>query len=135
MAVILDLAVQGAQMLLVLLLAPLLTGFVRKVKARLLRRQGPPLLQPYRDLIRLLRKEVVLAENASWLFRVDPLSRLRRDLGRGRAGADLRDGPAFQLVRRPDRHHRAARQRALLPGARRAWTSAPASAASARAAR
>ena len=72
MALILDLAVQGAQMLLVLLLAPLLTGFVRKVKARLLRRQGPPLIQPYRDLLRLLRKEVVLADNASWLFRVDP---------------------------------------------------------------
>jgi formate hydrogenlyase subunit 4 len=59
-------------MLLVLLLAPLLTGLVRKVKAHLLRRQGPPLIQPYRDLIRLLRKEVVLAENASWLFRVIP---------------------------------------------------------------
>ncbi len=72
MAVIIDLAVQGAQMLLVLLLAPLLTGLVRKVKARLLRRRGPPLLQPYRDLLRLLRKEVVLAENASWLFRVIP---------------------------------------------------------------
>lgn len=72
MAVILDLAVQGAQMLVVLLLAPLLTGLVRKVKARLLRRRGPPLLQPYRDLARLLRKEVVLAENASWLFRVIP---------------------------------------------------------------
>ncbi len=72
MAVILDLAVQGAQMLVVLLLAPLLTGVVRKVKARLLRRRGPPLLQPYRDLARLLRKEVVLAENASWLFRVIP---------------------------------------------------------------
>ena len=72
MAVIVDLVVQGAQMLLVLLLAPLLTGFVRKVKARLLRRRGPPLLQPYRDLLRLLRKEVVLAENASWLFRVAP---------------------------------------------------------------
>jgi len=67
-----DLAFQGGQMLLVLLLAPLLTGFVRKVKARLLRRQGPPLLQPYRDLIRLSRKEVVLADNASWLFRVIP---------------------------------------------------------------
>ena len=62
MALILDLVVQGAQMLLVLLLAPLLTGFVRKVKARLLRRQGPPLIQPYRDLVRLMRKEVVLAE-------------------------------------------------------------------------
>jgi formate hydrogenlyase subunit 4 len=67
-----DLILQGAEMLLVLLLAPLLTGFVRKVKARLLRRQGPPLLQPYRDLARLLRKEVVLAHNASWLFRVIP---------------------------------------------------------------
>jgi len=72
MAVIPDLVVQGGQMFLVLLLAPLLTGFVRKVKARLLRRQGPPLLLPYRDLFRLLHKEVVLAENASWLFRVAP---------------------------------------------------------------
>jgi formate hydrogenlyase subunit 4 len=72
MALIRDLAVQGAQMLVVLLLAPLLTGFVRKVKARLLRRRGPPLLQPYRDLVRLLRKEVVLADNASWLFRLTP---------------------------------------------------------------
>jgi formate hydrogenlyase subunit 4 len=72
MALIVNLGVQGTQMLLVLLLAPLLTGFVRKVKARLLRRQGPPLLQPYRELIRLMRKDVVLAENASWLFRAAP---------------------------------------------------------------
>ena len=72
MALILNLAVQAAQMLLVLALAPLLVGFVRKVKARLLSRQGPPLIQPYRDLIRLLRKEVVLATNASWLFRAVP---------------------------------------------------------------
>src|SRR5438046_2038144 len=72
MAVIVDFAVQAAQMLLVLLLAPLLTGFTRKVKARLLLRRGPPVMQPYRDLVRLMRKEVVLAENASWLFRVIP---------------------------------------------------------------
>jgi len=72
MAVILDFAVQGGQMLLVLLLAPLLTGFVRKVKARLLRRKGPPIVQPYRDLVRLFHKDVVLAVNASWLFRVAP---------------------------------------------------------------
>ena len=62
MVLIRDLIIQGAQMLLVLLLAPLFTGFVRKVKARLLRRQGPPLIQPYLDLIRLMRKDVVLAE-------------------------------------------------------------------------
>jgi len=72
MALIRNLVLQGSEMLLVLLLAPLLTGFVRKVKARLLRRRGPPLLQPYRDLIRLMRKDVVLAENASWLFRLIP---------------------------------------------------------------
>jgi formate hydrogenlyase subunit 4 len=72
MALMLDLLVQGAQMILVLLLAPLLTGFVRKVRAQLLRRRGASLLQPYRDLLRLLRKEAVLAENASWLFRWTP---------------------------------------------------------------
>jgi formate hydrogenlyase subunit 4 len=72
MDLIAALAVQGVQMALVLALAPLLLGFTRKVKARLLRRRGPPLLQPYRDLLRLIRKEVVLAENASWLFRSGP---------------------------------------------------------------
>jgi formate hydrogenlyase subunit 4 len=72
MAVISDFALQGVQMLLVLLVAPLLTGFVRKAKARFQRRLGPPLIQPYRDLIRLMRKEVVLADNASWLFRINP---------------------------------------------------------------
>ncbi len=72
MAVILDLLVQGAQMALVLALAPLLTGIVRLVKARLVGRRGPSPLQPYRDLARLIRKEAVLAENASWLFRAVP---------------------------------------------------------------
>jgi len=67
-----DLLIQFGQMALVLVLAPLLTGLVRKVKARLQRRRGPPLVQPYRDLRRLLGKEVVLADNASWLFRVAP---------------------------------------------------------------
>jgi len=69
---ILGAIVQGAQMALVLALAPLLTGVTRKVKARLLRRVGAPVWQPYRDLARLMRKEVVLAHNASWLFRATP---------------------------------------------------------------
>jgi len=72
MAVIGAFLVQGAQMALVLLLAPLVTGVVRKLKARLTRRRGATVLQPYRDLLRLLRKDVVLAENASWLFRMTP---------------------------------------------------------------
>ena len=69
---ILGLLVQLCQMLIVLALAPLLTGYVRKVKAHLLRRQGPPVLQPYRDLLRLVRKEAVVAVSASWVFRVAP---------------------------------------------------------------
>ena len=72
MAIVLDLIVQALQMLLVLLLAPLLLGLIRKLRARLLFRRGAPLIQPYRDLLRLTRKEVVLAENASWLFRAVP---------------------------------------------------------------
>ena len=72
MAIIVDTLVQLGQLLLVLALAPLLTGYVRKLKARLLRRQGPDLIQPYRDLHKLLRKEVVLADNASWIFRAAP---------------------------------------------------------------
>ena len=59
-------------MVLVLALAPLFAGFVRKTKAHLLRRQGPPLIQPYREVLRLLRKDVVLADSASWVFRVAP---------------------------------------------------------------
>lgn len=72
MALIRDLIVQGAQMLLVVLLAPLVTGIIRKIKSRLTRRQGASVLQPYRDLLKLARKETVLAENASWLFRAAP---------------------------------------------------------------
>ena len=67
-----DIASGVGQMLLVLALAPLVTGLVRKIKARLTRRRGPPIIQPYRNLLRLFRKEAVLAENASWLFRAAP---------------------------------------------------------------
>src|SRR5207302_9498355 len=69
---VIDLIAQAAQMLLVLTLAPLVLGVTRKVKARLLRRIGPPLWQPYVDLWKLLHKEAVLAHNASWLYRVAP---------------------------------------------------------------
>lgn len=63
---------QAVQMSVILMLSPLLTGLVRKVKARIQRRRGPSLIQPYLDLRRLLGKEVIVAENASWLFRVAP---------------------------------------------------------------
>ena len=72
MAVMTEGIVQVVQALLVLLIAPLLVGYTRKLRARLLRHQGPPLLQPYRDLLRLIHKDAVVADTASWLFRVAP---------------------------------------------------------------
>jgi formate hydrogenlyase subunit 4 len=57
---------------LVLGLAPLVVGITRLTKARLQRRRGASPLQPYRDLWRLLRKESVIAHEATWLFRVTP---------------------------------------------------------------
>jgi formate hydrogenlyase subunit 4 len=67
-----DLVFQLLQMTLVIALAPALTGLVRKAKAQLQRRRGPTPWQPYRDLYRLARKEAVVAESASWLFRFLP---------------------------------------------------------------
>ncbi len=72
MGLSLPLGLQFLQMLLVLAAAPLLTGFVRLAKARLQRRAGPPLLQVYRDLAKLIAKDAVVATEASWLFRVAP---------------------------------------------------------------
>ncbi len=69
---IVDLVFQILQMTLVIAVAPLLTGLVRVTKARLLRRRGPPLIQAYRDLVQLARKEAVVADTASWLFRFVP---------------------------------------------------------------
>ena len=57
---------------LALLLAPLLTGWVNQCRAWLQSRSAPPLLQPYYMLHKLFRKDVVLAHNASSLFRTAP---------------------------------------------------------------
>jgi len=61
-----------SQLVLFVLLAPLVTGWIRKVKAFMQNRQGPPLWQPYYDLAKLLRKVVIISENASWIFTLTP---------------------------------------------------------------
>ena len=66
------LVAQILHLALMLAAAPLLVGLIRWLKARLLGRIGPPILQPWRDLLRLARKQPVLAYNASFLFRAAP---------------------------------------------------------------
>lgn len=60
------------QTALLLALAPLVTGCIRNWKAKLQNRRGPRLWQPYLDLAKFLRKDMVISEHASWLFRATP---------------------------------------------------------------
>ena len=63
---------QLTQLLLVVLAAPLLSGWVNQCQAWLQNRSGPGVLQPYRVLHKLFLKDAVIAHNASWLFRMTP---------------------------------------------------------------
>ncbi|HBW38024.1 respiratory chain complex I subunit 1 family protein [Desulfosporosinus sp. BICA1-9] len=66
-------AIGAYQIGLILLLAPLLTGIIKKTKAFFQTRKGPTIFQPYFDLYKYLQKESVVSEHTSWIFRVTPL--------------------------------------------------------------
>ncbi len=61
-----------AQTALLLLLAPLMSGLIRNWKAKLQNRRGPRVWQPYSDLIKFFRKDMVVSEHASWVFPFAP---------------------------------------------------------------
>lgn len=60
------------QVLMFVALAPLLGGWIKRMRCHLQNRSAPSVFQPYRDLAKLLRKHTTLAEHASWLFRMTP---------------------------------------------------------------
>ncbi|HQW64220.1 MAG: NADH-quinone oxidoreductase subunit H [Xanthomonadales bacterium] len=60
------------EVLAAIALAPLFMGWVNQCRAWLQNRSAPPLLQPYRTLHKLMRKELVMAEHASPLYRRTP---------------------------------------------------------------
>ena len=70
--VLTTLAVSGIQLLLVLLAAPLVNGIIKKTKARLQNRRGASILQPYFDLAKFMKKEVIIPATSSWIFRCTP---------------------------------------------------------------
>lgn len=67
-----DLLAIVGQTLLLVLLAPLLSGLIKNWKAKLQNRRGAPVWQPYFDLIKFFRKDMVISEHASWLFHATP---------------------------------------------------------------
>jgi formate hydrogenlyase subunit 4 len=56
-----------------LVFAPLMLGIVNRTKAKVAGRVGPPLAQPYYDLVRLLGKSPVYSQTTTWVFRAGPI--------------------------------------------------------------
>src|SRR5438034_2299968 len=62
--------------LFALVLAPLLPGLINRLKPFVAGRRGPPLLQPYRDIAKCLRRGAVYGDATSWIFRLGPVVNL-----------------------------------------------------------
>src|SRR5450631_4015320 len=63
----------AVQLLVTLVVPPLLVGVITKTKAAFAGRVGPPVLQPYYDIAKLLRKGSVFSETTTWIFRASPV--------------------------------------------------------------
>jgi formate hydrogenlyase subunit 4 len=86
------------EMSLLVLLGPLVTGTIQKVKARLQCRAGAGVLQPYRDLTKLFRKGTVQADSASGFFRSIPVLVLAATVAAGALVPVIQAGsPALPL--------------------------------------
>jgi len=62
-----------AHLLVLVLLPPLLLGVINRTKSVFAGRRGPRILQPYHDILKLLRKEVALSATTTWVFVAAPV--------------------------------------------------------------
>lgn len=60
------------QAIILIAISPLITGLIRKFKAMMQHRIGSSIIQPYRDILKLFRKDSVISESTSWMFRLIP---------------------------------------------------------------
>lgn len=67
-----EVVLELVQAVVLIAIAPLMSGIVSKFKALMQRRVGASIFQPYHDLVRLFRKDSVVSRNCSWLFRAIP---------------------------------------------------------------
>jgi formate hydrogenlyase subunit 4 len=63
---------QYYQFLIIIIFSPLVNGVIRTLKANMQGRQGPGVLQPYYDLARLFKKDMVVSTVTSWIFKATP---------------------------------------------------------------
>lgn len=71
------------QLLIIILVAPLVNGVIKKVKAFTQKRKGAPVLQLYFDLFKLMKKNSVVSETSSWIFKATPYVVITTSLGAG----------------------------------------------------
>ncbi len=60
------------QFLIIIFFSPLVNGVIKKLKANMQGRVGPGMLQPYYDLWRLFKKDMVVSTVTSWIFKATP---------------------------------------------------------------
>ncbi len=72
MAPLPPLAIQVLQVLTTMVVSPLLTGCIARAEAMVASRRGPSIFQPYRDIIKYLRKAAIRPNTSSWVFRCAP---------------------------------------------------------------
>lgn len=68
-----NIVISISQIIIILALAPLLSGIIKKIKAFFQIRKGASIFQPYYDIVKLLRKDSVVSENVSWIFHAAPM--------------------------------------------------------------
>ncbi|MDZ4383086.1 MAG: NADH-quinone oxidoreductase subunit H, partial [Thermodesulfovibrionia bacterium] len=60
------------QFLIIIILSPLVNGIIKKLKANMQGRVGPGIFQPYYDMVRLFKKDMVISSITSWIFKATP---------------------------------------------------------------
>ena len=60
------------QVIFILLIAPIFTGVIKKIKAKVQHRIGASVFQPYYDLMKLFKKDLVVSSTASWIYNLAP---------------------------------------------------------------
>jgi formate hydrogenlyase subunit 4 len=60
------------QFLIIIFFSPLVNGVIKKIKANMQGRKGAGVLQPYYDLMRLFKKDMVVSSVTSWIFKATP---------------------------------------------------------------